>query len=65
LNAERAESDPHVFTAVNMIYHLRGKKIPEKMVQRLVEHSHAKYCSVGGMVGKTAEISWSIEISEM
>jgi putative redox protein len=48
MNSTRAETSPRVFKTIEMVYHVRGE-IPEKLLQRIVEKSHEKYCSVSNM----------------
>ena len=48
MDSIRAESSPRVFKSVEMVYHVRGD-IPEKLLHRIIEKSHEKYCSVSNM----------------
>ena len=63
LEAERASEDPKVFTAVKLIYKLRGYGLKPANVERAVNLSAEKYCSASIMLGKTAKLehSWTIE----
>jgi|SRR3954463_5479742 len=45
LKAERALEQPHRFTAVAMNYEVTGT-VPNDQVQRAIDLSHEKYCSV-------------------
>ena len=64
IEAERAEEKPKVFTAVNMNYIIKGD-VPEKLVRRLIESSHEKYCSVGIMITRSgATLDWTLEFAE-
>ena len=65
LSAERAETDPKVFTRINMHFTVSGRGIPAAAVERAVALSHEKYCSASVMLGKTAEISTSFELLEI
>lgn len=62
LDAERAEDYPRVFTKVKMEYILSGEDIKPKDVERAIQLSIDKYCTVAGMVAKTAEIVTSYKI---
>ena len=62
LEATRADSDPKVFTHINMKYIVTGKDLDPGRVAKAVELSHDKYCSATIMLRKTAEISHTIEI---
>ena len=64
LSADRAETDPKVFTRIQMHFVVTGKGLPETAVQRAIQMSHDKYCSATIMLGKTAEITTSYEIVE-
>lgn len=48
LDSTRAETSPRVFKTVEMTYHVAGD-VPEKLVERIVEKSHEKLCSVSNM----------------
>ena len=62
LSAERADTDPKVFTKIHMHFVVTGVNLPDTAVQRAVQMSHEKYCSASIMLGKTAEITTSFEI---
>ena len=64
LEADRAETDPKVFTKINMHFTVKGKGIPALAVERAIAMSHDKYCSASIMLGKTAEITTSFEVLE-
>ena len=64
LEAERAESDPKVFTRIHFAFTVTGKNLPEAAVERAVRLSHEKYCSASAMLGMTAEITHSIHVVE-
>ena len=65
LSAERAETDPKVFTAINMHFMVTGKGLPAAAVERAIAMSHDKYCSASVMLGKTAQITTSFEVLEV
>lgn len=64
LTAERAETDPKVFTKINMHFVVTGKGLKPEAVERAVNLSAEKYCSASIMLGKTAEMTHSFEIVE-
>lgn len=64
IKAERAETQPKVFTKIHMEFIVTGKNLPKNAVERAVELSHTKYCSGIAMLEKTAEISHSVTIEE-
>jgi putative redox protein len=58
--AERADGTPSVYTAIRLIYRVRGKVSPKGM-EDAVRLSKEKYCSVSAMLDKTAKITTTIE----
>ena len=64
LSAERAETDPKVFTKIHMHFVVRGKELKPSMVESAIKLSHNKYCSASAMLGKTAAITHDYEIVE-
>jgi putative redox protein len=62
LSAQRAETDPKVFTRIHMHFVVRGKDIKPSLVESAIKLSHNKYCSASIMLGKTAQISHDYEI---
>jgi putative redox protein len=64
LKAERAESDPKVFTHIHFHYKVKGKHLKAEAVARAIELSKDKYCSASIMIAKTAEITHDFEIVE-
>lgn len=64
VKADRAETDPKVFTKIHMHFVVTGRGLAEAAVQRAIQMSHDKYCSASIMLAKTAEITTSFEIVE-
>lgn len=65
LDADRAETDPKVFTAIRMKFVVVGRKLAESVVRRAVELSADKYCSASIMMGRAgAAVTHSYEIRE-
>ena len=67
LQAERADTVPAVFTAINLHFVVEGSELKEKQVKRAVELSAEKYCSASIMLGKggvTITHSYEIVASE-
>ena len=62
LEADRAETEPKVFTTVRLIYKVTGHKLKRANVERAVSLSAEKYCSASIMIGKTARIEHVVEI---
>ena len=64
LTSERAETEPKVFTKIHMHFLVTGKGIPAQAIERAIAMSHEKYCSASIMLGKTAHITTSFELTE-
>ena len=64
LSAERAASEPKVFTRIHFHFRVRGKQLKPDAVARAIELSKDKYCSASIMLGKTAAITHDFEIIE-
>lgn len=63
ISAERAASDPKVFTRIHLHFVVSGQDLSENHVRRAVELSAQKYCSASIMFAQIAEVSHSYEIS--
>ncbi len=64
LKAERAESEPKVFTKIHFHFTVRGRDLKPAQVERAITLSHDKYSSASNMLAKTAEITHSFDIVE-
>lgn len=64
LQAERAETEPKVFTRIHIHFKVSGRQLKPEAVARAIELSKSKYCSASIMLGKTAEITHDFEIVE-
>lgn len=64
LQAERADTDPKVFTKIHFHFKVKGSKLKPEAVERAIALSKEKYCSASIMLGKTAEITHDFEIIE-
>ncbi len=64
LEAERAATDPKVFTKIHMQFTVRGRALKRNLVEHAVRLTREKYCSATAMLEKTAEITTGFEIVE-
>lgn len=62
LSAERAETEPKVFTRIHIHFIVSGKDLSEKQVERAIKLSAEKYCSASIMLGKSVAISHDYEV---
>lgn len=64
LEAERAETDPKVFTRIHMHFVVKGRALDSGKVGRAVSLSAEKYCSASAMLARTATITHDFEVVE-
>lgn len=64
LEAERASSEPKVFTRIHAHFIVSGRGLSEKQVARAISLSAEKYCSASIMLGKSAVITHDYEIHD-
>jgi putative redox protein len=62
VDADRAETDPKVFTHIRMHFAVAGDDLSVDRVEQAVKLSAEKYCSASIMLSKAAEISHSFEV---
>jgi putative redox protein len=62
LTAERAATDPKVFTRIVFRFTVSGRGLKPNVVERAIRLSHDKYCSASAMLAHTAklELAWDI-----
>jgi putative redox protein len=64
IDADRAPTDPKVFTRIHFHFTIKGRGVGRAHVERAIHLSAEKYCSASIMLGKTAEITHDFEILE-
>lgn len=64
LSGERADAVPAVFTRMNLHFVVTGFDVSDKHVERAVNLSADKYCSVSIMLGKSVDISHSFDVRQ-
>lgn len=64
LTADRAETDPKVFTKIHFHFKVTGKGLNIAAVERAVNLSHEKYCSASIMLAHSVTITHSVEVLE-
>jgi putative redox protein len=62
IEAERADSDPKVFTRIHAHFIITGHDLSETHVARAIKLSAEKYCSASIMLGASATITHDYEI---
>jgi len=64
VEAERAETDPKIFTRIHMHYRVAGRGLAPAKVERAIALSAEKYCSASAIMAKTAAITHDWEVVE-
>ena len=62
ITAEQRDEHPQVFTKIHLEYVFRGDGIRPQDVERAIELSETKYCSVSAMLRPAVPITWSYRI---
>lgn len=62
IEAERAATDPKVFTRIHLHFIVTGHNLNPQQVARAIHLSAEKYCSASVMLRSTAEITHDFEI---
>ena len=62
ISSEVSDEHPQIFTKIHIEYVFYGENIPEKDVERAIELSQTKYCSVTKMLEKAVPITHSFRI---
>lgn len=58
----QASNPPNVYTEIHIEYVVHGEGVEPEAVERSIELSEGKYCSVSAMLGKTAKITTSYRL---
>jgi putative redox protein len=64
VEAERAATDPKVFTKIHLTYRVSGHGLSHAKAERAVTLSKEKYCSASIMLGATAEVTYTLEVTD-
>jgi putative redox protein len=60
-SGERATEPPTVWVKLDVLFRVRGN-VEEDALERAIELTKEKYCSVAAMLKKTAKLTWRHEI---
>ncbi|TYB95783.1 MAG: OsmC family protein [Kosmotoga sp.] len=64
VESEKKDEHPKVFTKINLIYNFTGKNLPKDKIEKAVQLSQEKYCSVSAMLRETVELTYDINYVE-
>ncbi|KGK89859.1 OsmC-like protein [Desulfosporosinus sp. HMP52] len=63
VEGERASDHPRVFKDIELVYKFWGDSLVKEKLERAVQLSMEKYCSIANMIDKAANLTYSIEIN--
>lgn len=64
VSAERAETEPKVFTKIHMQFTVTGRGLSPAKVERAIALSAEKYCSASAMMAQVAEVTHGFDVVE-
>lgn len=64
VKGEKADDYPKIYKEVHIEYVVKGKGVQKEAVERAIELSLTKYCSVGATLAKAGKITHSYRIVE-
>lgn len=64
VRGERRAEHPRIYTRIEVVHRIRGRKVDPKAVAHAIELSETKYCSVSAMLSAAASIEMRYEITE-
>lgn len=62
VTAERAETEPKVFTKIHLHFTVKGRGLSREKVGRAVQLSAEKYCSASAMMAALAEVTHDFDV---
>lgn len=62
VDAERAETDPKVFTKIHLHFIVKGRGVSADKVERAISLSVDKYCSASAMMAALANVTHDFEV---
>jgi putative redox protein len=65
VTGEQAPEPPYQFTHIHLYYKLEGKDLDSKKVERAIDLSQNKYCSVAATIRSVANLTHSYEIIQV
>ncbi len=64
IEAERADTEPKVFTKIHIHFEVIGRGLKEESVEKAIQLSAEKYCSASIMLSKAAQVTHSFSVTE-
>jgi len=64
VSGRRVSEPPKVYDRVHVEYKVKGKDLKDKPVERAINLSQGKYCSVGATLKAKAKVSYAYEVQQ-
>jgi putative redox protein len=64
VHGERSETHPRLYSHLELVFLVTGRKVDPEAVRRSIDLSEQKYCSVSAMLRATAQMICRFEIRE-
>ena len=64
VEAEQTTEHPKIYSVIRMVYHIYGKDIQKKKVEKAINLSQEKLCGVTAMLQKNSPVEYRYEIHE-
>ena len=61
---QREDEYPKIYTEIELVYVVKGRRVSPAAVARAIELSETKYCSVKGMLGPQVDVKTSYRVEE-
>jgi putative redox protein len=62
VEAEQTTPHPRVFTTIHITFRVKADPSARGQIERAISQSQEKFCGVSAMLGKTATVTWSLEL---
>lgn len=62
IDSEVSDKIPNAFESINIVYNFIGEDLNEDLIEKAINLSHYKYCTVGAMLKDSIKISYSYKI---
>jgi putative redox protein len=64
VKGEKSDTDPKIYKEIHLEYVVKGRDVEKRAVERAIDLSLDKYCSVGATLAKAGTITFSYRIVE-
>jgi putative redox protein len=61
---ETSREHPKVYTDIHLVYEFTGRDLPLEKLQKAVDLSQERYCSVSAMLRQAARLTYEIKVTE-